>query len=113
MKAGRLRSPTPARRMPSCFAKLPRKSGQKYRVKAPVARRRASSPNRSCMIRLLFVAASLLALTGTARADPDALWKIIDQKCMPDQQEHGQPAPCAKVDLQAGYVVLKDLIGDT
>jgi CDP-diacylglycerol pyrophosphatase len=69
------------------------------------------------MIRLLFVVASLLALAGTARADPDALWKIIHDKCVPNQQQHSQPAPCAKVDLgngsQGGYVVLKDLIGDT
>jgi len=65
------------------------------------------------MIRLLLVVASLLALAGTARADPDALWKIIHDKCVPDQQGHGQPAPCAKVDLAAGYVILKDLIGDT
>jgi CDP-diacylglycerol pyrophosphatase len=55
----------------------------------------------------------LLALAGTARADPDALWRIIHDKCVPDQQEHGQPAPCAKVDLDQEYVVLKDLIGDT
>jgi CDP-diacylglycerol pyrophosphatase len=65
------------------------------------------------MIRLLFVAASLLALAAPAHADPDALWKITHDKCVPDQQEHGQPAPCAKVDLNAGYVILKDLIGDT
>jgi CDP-diacylglycerol pyrophosphatase len=65
------------------------------------------------MIRLLFVVASLLALARTARADSDALWRIIHDKCVPGQQEHGQPAPCAKVDLGAGYVVLKDLIGDT
>jgi CDP-diacylglycerol pyrophosphatase len=56
---------------------------------------------------------ALLALAGTARADPDALWKITHDKCVPDQQAHGQPAPCAKVDLDKGYVVLKDLIGDT
>jgi CDP-diacylglycerol pyrophosphatase len=56
----------------------------------------------------------LLAPACIARAaDPDALWKITHDKCVPDQQAHGQPAPCAKVDLDAGYVVLKDLIGDT
>jgi CDP-diacylglycerol pyrophosphatase len=69
-------------------------------------------------MRLGFLAfLALPALAGTARADPDALWKIVHDKCVPDQQEHGQPAPCAKVDLgdgsHGGYVVLKDLIGDT
>jgi CDP-diacylglycerol pyrophosphatase len=70
------------------------------------------------MTRLLLALCALLALTGTARAaDPDALWKITHDKCVPDQQEHGNPAPCALVDLQGGaergFVILKDLIGDT
>ena len=65
------------------------------------------------MRHLLLALTALLALAGPARADPDALWKIIDQKCLPDMREHGDPKPCAKVDLKAGYVVLKDLIGDT
>jgi CDP-diacylglycerol pyrophosphatase len=61
---------------------------------------------------------ALLVLAGTARAaDPDALWKITHDKCVPDQEEHGNPAPCTVVDLQGGaergYVILKDLIGDT
>jgi CDP-diacylglycerol pyrophosphatase len=65
------------------------------------------------MRRLFFALAALLPLAGTARADPDALWKIIDQKCTPNEREYGQPSPCAKVDLDGGYVVLKDLVGDT
>jgi CDP-diacylglycerol pyrophosphatase len=62
---------------------------------------------------ILLALLAFAALSGTARADPDALWKITHDKCAPDQREHGQPAPCAKVDLSAGYVILKDLIGDT
>jgi CDP-diacylglycerol pyrophosphatase len=65
------------------------------------------------MRRLLLALLALLALAGTARADPDALWKITDQKCVPNEREHGQPAPCAKVDLERGYVILKDIVGDT
>ena len=73
--------------------------------------------------RLLF--AGLLGWLGLAAAatasawthDPDALWKIVHGRCVPDQQEHGLPAPCARVDLshgeQAGSVVLKDIKGDT
>jgi CDP-diacylglycerol pyrophosphatase len=69
-------------------------------------------------VRRLFLAAfALLLCAGTAHADPDALWKIVSGKCLPNQLEHGQPAPCAVVDLtggqEHGYVVLKDIVGDT
>jgi CDP-diacylglycerol pyrophosphatase len=55
---------------------------------------------------------------GTARAaDPDALWKIVHLLCVPDELEHGNPAPCAEVDLRRGVdggdAVLKDLSGAT
>ena len=60
---------------------------------------------------------ALLALGRTGRADPDALWKLVHDKCVPNAHEYGQPAPCALVDLnggvEQGYAVLKDLIGDT
>jgi len=60
-------------------------------------------------------------LLGTApagnAADPDALWKIVHQQCIPDQQQQGDPTPCALVDLQQGdargYAVLKDIVGAT
>ncbi|HKM74303.1 MAG TPA: CDP-diacylglycerol diphosphatase, partial [Stellaceae bacterium] len=56
------------------------------------------------------------ALSGNA-ADPDALWKIVHQQCVPDQQQKGDPAPCALVELQPGdakgYAVLKDIVGAT
>src|SRR5208282_3944169 len=65
------------------------------------------------MLRLLLALFALLALAGAARADPDALWKITDQKCVPNEREYGQPSPCAKVDLEGGYVILKDMVGDT
>src|SRR5579862_2608955 len=69
-------------------------------------------------MRLLLGFVALLALGGAAQAaDPDALWKIVSEKCVPNEQQHGQPAPCAAVDLgdgsHGGYVVLKDLVGDT
>src|SRR5579863_230928 len=65
------------------------------------------------MRRLLPALAALLASCGAARADPDALWKMIDQQCVPNWREYGDAKPCAKVDSDKGYVVLKDLIGDT
>lgn len=58
----------------------------------------------------------LLAGFGAqAHADSDALWRIIDTRCVPHQVQQGSPAPCALVDLaqgrERGYVVLKDLEG--
>jgi CDP-diacylglycerol pyrophosphatase len=59
-----------------------------------------------------------VAVPGSARAaDPDALWKIVHGACVPNEQAHGSPAPCALVDLQhgvaQGYVLLKDIRGKT
>jgi len=68
-------------------------------------------------MRFLLALLALLGLAGTARADSDALWKIVSQKCVPNEREYGQPAPCALVDIAGGdahgYAILKDLVGDT
>jgi len=54
---------------------------------------------------------------ASANADPNALWTIVHDQCVPDQETTGAPAPCALVDLaageQRGYAVLKDLVGAT
>ncbi len=59
--------------------------------------------------------AAAAATTAPAR-DPDALWRIVHERCVPDQRTRSDPAPCASVDLshgeQAGSVVLKDAKGD-
>jgi CDP-diacylglycerol pyrophosphatase len=64
----------------------------------------------------LMVASSGVGM-GSAHADPNALWEIVDDHCVPDQEQHGDPAPCADVDLNAGEdkgtAVLKDLVGAT
>ncbi|RDH76956.1 CDP-diacylglycerol diphosphatase [Mycolicibacterium moriokaense] len=52
-----------------------------------------------------------VATATTAGADPNALWTIVDGQCVPDQIQHDEPAPCASVDLDGGYAVLKDLVG--
>jgi CDP-diacylglycerol pyrophosphatase len=70
---------------------------------------------------LRLILAVLVALAAFAppshAADPDALWKIISEKCVPNEREYGQPAPCAIVDLDGGeakgFVVMKDRDGDT
>ena len=73
--------------------------------------------------RLRRAAGSLLAVlamaacTPSATADPNALWDIVNGRCIPDQRSSGNPAPCAQVDLNGGesrgYAVLKDLVGTT
>lgn len=40
-----------------------------------------------------------------------ALWRIVSQQCLPNQQAHNNPAPCAQVDTQGGFVVFKDRNG--
>jgi CDP-diacylglycerol pyrophosphatase len=59
--------------------------------------------------------AALLVLWPTAATlafDPSALWNVVHDKCVPNQQQHDDPAPCVAVDLKGGvehgYVVLKD-----
>jgi CDP-diacylglycerol pyrophosphatase len=69
----------------------------------------------------VFVSALVIAATGVtvprASADPNALWTIVHDQCVPDQQTNADPAPCSRVDLgageQRGYAVLKDLVGAT
>lgn len=74
---------------------------------------------RGWLAATAFTITSLLlgaALSGHA-ADPNALWNIIHGRCVPDQLQKGDPAPCALVDLQdgdaRGYAVLKDIVGAT
>jgi CDP-diacylglycerol pyrophosphatase len=48
----------------------------------------------------------------TARAsDPSGLWHVVHDRCVPNEQQNHDPAPCTQVDLAHGYVVLKDYIG--
>jgi CDP-diacylglycerol pyrophosphatase len=73
-------------------------------------------PARFRSVALAFAVAAL-GLTPARAADPDALWKIVNGQCVPDQQQHQNAAPCAEVDLaggvERGHVVLKDLVGNT
>lgn len=56
----------------------------------------------------------LAGLAPTARAaDQSALWHIVHDRCVPDEQSKQDPAPCASVDLAHGYAVLKDRDGAT
>jgi len=67
---------------------------------------------------MLLLAAGLAAGSDrAAHADPDALWKIVHGACVPDQEQHGAPAPCTEVDLAQGEAhgtaILKDKRGKT
>jgi len=74
-------------------------------------------------VRTLLAAAFVFVLgvtSGAARAiaaDPNALWTIVHDHCVPNQQQNAKPDPCALVDLDTtpdkGFVVLKDLEGTT
>ena len=70
-------------------------------------------------ISLALIAALTLASSGgrAAGKNRDALWKIVHDKCVPDQETNRDPSPCAYVDLakgpDRGYAVLKDLVGAT
>ncbi|UII69001.1 CDP-diacylglycerol diphosphatase [Pseudomonas sp. HN11] len=45
------------------------------------------------------------------RGNPDALWHIVSQQCVPNQQQQHKPDPCLAVDLDRGYVLFKDRNG--
>lgn len=60
----------------------------------------------------LLALALLLGGVGCAgAANPDALWNIVHDRCVPNMVVRGSPAPCAEVDLKGGTVLLKDLVG--
>jgi CDP-diacylglycerol pyrophosphatase len=72
------------------------------------------------MILPFIVAAALTleAMLVTAQAaDPDALWKIVHEHCVPNEQQRDDPDPCRIVDLHQGvahgFVLLKDISGKT
>ncbi len=57
------------------------------------------------------------ATVSVEAADPDALWKIVHDRCVPDQQLNNDPAPCTAVTLAGGeargHAILKDIRGAT
>jgi CDP-diacylglycerol pyrophosphatase len=59
--------------------------------------------------------AVVAAPAGAHAADPSALWKIVNGKCVPHEQTERDPSPCSVVDVAEGvgkgYVVLKDIDG--
>jgi|SRR5450830_194126 len=64
--------------------------------------------------RLLPVLVFLLAQSAAVpvrAANPDALWHIVSRQCLPNSISSGDPAPCALVDRERGFIILKDIVG--
>jgi len=62
---------------------------------------------------LLLSAVVLAVVSRRAAADPNALWHIVGEQCVPDEKQNHAPEPCEQVDLAGGYAVLKDIRGNT
>jgi len=69
------------------------------------------------LFALALIVTAAGATTAPANADPNALWTIVHDQCVPDQETNRDPAPCSLVNVgageQRGYAVLKDLVGAT
>lgn len=63
------------------------------------------------LVLILLATAAGIYYCQRPAGNPDALWEIVSRQYVPNQQRHGQAAPCREVNLAAGYVVLKDLNG--
>lgn len=69
---------------------------------------------RHTLLRTIAVLAVAFAATSCARlaaVDSNALWKIVDLRCVPSQQATGTPGQCTVVNLDKRYVILKDIVG--
>jgi len=83
----------------------------------PIATLLRPARRRLTILAACAVLAAAAALPLAALADPDALWKLVHEQCVPDQLRHHEPAPCTLVSLHRGvargHVVLKDRNGPT
>ncbi|KHN54621.1 CDP-diacylglycerol diphosphatase [Pectobacterium fontis] len=67
---------------------------------------------------LIFSVSALIVLTvatitwwKVSRGNSNALWEIVSEQCVPNQQRNGNPAPCLEVNLADGYVLFDDRKG--
>jgi CDP-diacylglycerol pyrophosphatase len=60
---------------------------------------------------LLFGMLAGVPLASCGAADPNALWRIVSDDCVPTQEHTQQPGQCQLVDLKQHYAVLKDMHG--
>jgi CDP-diacylglycerol pyrophosphatase len=69
---------------------------------------------RRTLLQTVAVLAAAFTVSSCARlatVDSNALWKIVDLRCVPSQQATGTPGQCTVVDLDKRYVILKDIVG--
>lgn len=65
-------------------------------------------------MRGAFVAGAIagMLVAGAAHAaNPHALWQVVHDRCVPDEDGHASPKPCEIVDQKDGFAVLKDIHG--
>lgn len=60
---------------------------------------------------LVLLIVGLIAGAVHLQKNSNALWQIINEKCLPNMAANGKPAPCQQVNRAQGYVTLKDLNG--
>ncbi|NML32939.1 CDP-diacylglycerol diphosphatase [Paraburkholderia antibiotica] len=64
-----------------------------------------------CLTAAFAVALTTTSCARLASVDSNALWKIVDVRCVPSQEATGTPGQCETVDLDKRYVILKDILG--
>ncbi|KAF1044242.1 MAG: CDP-diacylglycerol pyrophosphatase [Herbaspirillum frisingense] len=60
---------------------------------------------------LSFLTALFVCSAPAHAANPHKLCEIVSEQCVPHMQAGSGPQPCAAVDLERGFVILKDLVG--
>ncbi|MDT8842417.1 CDP-diacylglycerol diphosphatase [Paraburkholderia fungorum] len=98
---------------------MPLKDAVEHTAQKPPIRVLTTSRLKHARLRqtiLRTVAALALACTAAACArlaaiDSNALWKIVDVRCVPSQQATGTPGQCTVVNLDKRYAILKDIVG--
>lgn len=77
--------------------------------------RLANTVMRRAAAASIVVAGVMLHVLEAHSSNPNALWNIVHGQCVPDEQRHGDPKPCAEVNLTDGaahgFAILKDLNG--
>nr|WP_246216393.1 CDP-diacylglycerol diphosphatase [Paraburkholderia agricolaris] len=61
-------------------------------------------------VSALALACIAAACARLAAVDSNALWKIVDVRCVPSQQATGTPGQCTIVNLDKRYAILKDIV---